>query len=43
MDKYSVSIIMGSANDWEVMQQAAQQSRDEDSLPCPRFMIQPAS
>ncbi len=28
MDKYAVSIIMGSANDWEVMQQAAQQLKD---------------
>ena len=28
MGKYAVSIIMGSANDWEVMQQAAQQLKD---------------
>lgn len=30
MGKYTVSIIMGSANDWEVMKQAAQQLKDFD-------------
>lgn len=30
MSKPLVSIVMGSANDWEVMQQAAQQLKDKE-------------
>lgn len=30
MSRYSVAIIMGSANDWDVMQQVAQQLKDFD-------------